>query len=553
MDFQRREILCSLSTILIAGCQSTGDAHDGANSSRTKSPTPEITSAESGPPYFEQVEITGPDSVEVGEEFYITVTAANTGGRDGDFTTTLSVGFADIPVEISDIEPGTRDSTKLGAYQLDRTDELVFRITDYNVDHTLSITPTTRQFGEMYATVDGLRIRPRDLLTRGSLLIDGEPRAPPKDKCWLYVQSRYTNRGDETLTVPGQSQFPYWDQQLIEPLSGTVPDSIEAGDEENYGTEEISPGNRMQDWMVYEIPRGIEDEPAIYRILQTGDDQPEIQWELRDDQIERIESTPNFELTSFTVPSQAERHSTVEVKVEIENSGGRSGTFYGSLIGSDMEKMVEKDIEGSTSTTINIELPFPQESYSIPEQQEVELNTGRQTYRKSIDYQIPERSIDQWYTSPTGIKTKVTQAVIPDTVKIYDSWYDEWTEVQGWSGQKLFGLKLAVSNGANFNTDLPSGTSFRPVLKGQDDLIGGIIYPGYSTEWGETFRGDISGNIYVSKEGANTGDSRTGWTLWRIDNSAFNSDLEVLYQRDSYYAHEKEADGVACRWQLPSF
>mgnify|MGYP006278498671 FL=1 len=46
----------------------------------------------SGPPYFEDIEITGPDEVETCEEINLEVSVTNTGGETGDFTARLDIG-----------------------------------------------------------------------------------------------------------------------------------------------------------------------------------------------------------------------------------------------------------------------------------------------------------------------------------------------------------------------------------------------------------------------------------------------------------------------------
>lgn len=122
---QRRTLLASVSGLTaLAGCSTVKELY------------------RMGPPHFEEVELTGPETVPVGESVEMTVSATNTGGEPGDFTNTITIGRDSLSrsenVRIPDIGVYQTKSTTLGPFRIGSVREVEFRITDFGASHTIA-------------------------------------------------------------------------------------------------------------------------------------------------------------------------------------------------------------------------------------------------------------------------------------------------------------------------------------------------------------------------------------------------------------------------------
>lgn len=285
----------------------------------------------SGPPYFEDIEITGPDEVETCEEINLEVSVTNTGGETGEFTARLDIreGLfqSSESIAVEDVQITETKTATIGPYWSDRTAEIPFRLTEHDASHTVVVTTRELQIGDELNCDGGYRINlssPRFVssLTEGSgedirlvtpqeegriyALVDAEIELYNNDRRPYGTLSTESGNGFALSTQTDLSEI----NELDDPFnrdqldstgseSGTVVFSVETAEGE--GIQD----NIIKDW--------------------NSDTPPDVNWSLED------VLGPAFD-TTVESPESIEIGQEGTVSVVVENRGDGAGVYRAALL-----------------------------------------------------------------------------------------------------------------------------------------------------------------------------------------------------------------------------
>jgi len=495
----------------------------------------------SGPPHFEEVELTGPDEVTVGEEFSLTVSAKNTGGESGDFTNTLTVGEgvfqANSNIRIKDIGVTKSESANVGPIQMGYTGEYKFRITDYGASHTVSVMTNQLATSSPFALEDGPKITISDISFHPTLNYttpdETELLTPHDGRIFAKIQLSVENRGDSDLYVSADS-FDVPGGEMITEI-GSYSTSLR--DIQTSGlplsTESVNPGGSKSGWIIAEVAN--EDAKQGLSIewnRNSGTSSPEVRWDHGSAKI------PTFEISSVEFPNEVEVGSTATGTATIENTGNGAGTFRGVLerrnLGDSEWQQLETislDIDAGSSTTWSTEISEP---YLGPSEYRLRPNNAIQT----IDFVHATRSFEESYTTPDG--GKITLDVggmnfngFSDSYT-YDSYGD--STVSADSGRKFLFVHVTIEN-------VGSEMLYYPGTEDFEALTNENSYPttkgeGYFTT---EFVSPVSGTEYNYGRTAEPGETESGWILFEVLDDVSVDDLTIRYTQNERIGAEWSA------------
>ncbi|WP_435065964.1 DUF4352 domain-containing protein [Halobaculum sp. EA56] len=501
----------------------------------------------SGPPYFEEVTIDGPDEVAVGEEFELTVSAKNTGGRTGDFTTTLTVGegalAVDTSVSIEDVEITETGETTVGPIRVDRTGEYVFRITDYDARQTVRVTTREQTVGEAFTTRDGLSISIEDLVVSGPYTTSDDVFSPRDGNSFLFAEVEVSNDSSEERSIPSTAVFNLRsDGREIDTVDVALPRSTGRPYDDVSNT--IPAGITRSGWIPFEVPR---DATSVEIGWRNSGDTVDVVWRPERDLSGRLSSVPSFEVKQFIATQTVERYEPAPVSLTVTNSGSESGTFYGLVTagGEDFfddsnSREITVDVPGEGEATTDLEITHP-DQLATAESFTVALS-GMASAEESVEILIPTREVGKRYRTPTGLEIGVLDVQLVDTIKTESAWGDGFTEVSREADERFLALRVTSRNDSDIDLPLASASNFQPA-----GIESGITVPGVFESWGEEISGDVSGNQYVATGSFSPGTERTGWIVWTVPSDYQPS--EIRWERGLNRTSSEKSD-LAARWTV---
>ncbi|ELZ90131.1 hypothetical protein C440_17041 [Haloferax mucosum ATCC BAA-1512] len=476
----------------------------------------------SGPPYFENVEISGPSEVSVGDEFDIEITAKNTGGKKGDFTATLSTGKGaftlDQSVRIEDVQVTKSKTTTIEDIYSDYATELTYRITDYDARHSVSVKTKGLELGETFETHDGHSIAVNGVGLEKSVFLNGESKQLLSANPGNVIVLVYFTIGYE-----GDDERPFTSDEIVttagsfiseSSLSTYTFDDIAGVRKEHLDLSEIEPGVQKSGWMMFEVPYSeLETLGVVWDRVSTG--VPEVKWNLDAGDV------PIFDAEA-TVPDEVEIGTTGTITLEVENTGDASGTYrYGMWRTGeyDSSQSVLDEITVEPGTTETVELDVTQEHIGSYEYEILPVNETT-----VVEFVPPTRTVGNSYVNPDGVR--ITPGIgalnfdgFSDTYA-YET-YDGSETVRASSGKKFLFVSIDVEH-----TD---GSSSLPH---QDDFsvdISGLTYDVVETSvWGETrFVSPRSGVEYDSFSSPKESQQ---WLLYEVPASTQQGDVVLRYR-----------------------
>jgi len=331
---KRRTFLTAGTLPFFAGC--------GSIVSQTETTTSEnnVKAADSGPSHFEQVELSGPSKVHVNEEFELEVSVANTGGRAGDFTTTLTVGEGiesrEASIKIEDVDSGERKTEQVAEGHIGYASTFTYRITDYAVKHEIEVTPQQVEGLTSAGLTDNLTVSLDELQIEfgliysqygnsNSILFHGD-----LDRVFVIVTATVENTGTKSASVP-----------TLEPLSGEhvtqlpeyVTDLTHIRDlpETPIHNHKISPKESKTGALLYHLPRSVASE-TIEFVWQRdrSETTPEVDWQVPP-QTGDERTLPRFALEDISTPDNAQVSEKIPVEATVANIGDTDATFRGAF------------------------------------------------------------------------------------------------------------------------------------------------------------------------------------------------------------------------------
>jgi hypothetical protein len=482
------------------------------------------STARTGPPYFEEVEISGPTQVAVSEEFEIDVSAKNTGGKTGDFTTTLSIGedpfTLDRSVKIEDVKVTKTESKTVSDLYSDYATELRFRITDYDAEHTVSVETREMESGEEITTQDGVSLSANGIAFERSLLLqDGDSRSllyasPNHLLALVHFAVSYTdenppsirsslgtNRGEEISEV---SLGQFWFEDIV----GLQRDRLNLSDS--------SPGERVTGWKMFEVPI---DEISSLSAEWDHDSTDEIEaaWNLN------VEGYPLLE-ADLSLPKEVEARSRKSVQGEVHNNGDKAGTYRYGLRTSDGDEGLDAwgEVEVEPGAKETIELDIYRESLGS-----VDYEFFPAEVSQTIEFMPTKRQFKEAYESPTGLRITPTIGGMN-----FDGFSDSYA-YETYSGNE----RVHASSGMQFlfigvSIKSTGDSQYPPDKEAFSVLASDVSYPVTDSEdWGlATFTAPYHGDEYVSRYE----NGQTQWLLFEVPTSVSAGDLTLRYRNSEY-------------------
>ncbi|WP_424005633.1 hypothetical protein ACOZ4I_20395 (plasmid) [Haloarcula salina] len=507
---KRRELLAAASMPVLAGCS-------GIFADSPSDEYPEITAADSGPPYYTKVNLSAPETVEAGQEFNLTLSVANTGGRTGNFTSSMYVGenisLLTGTARVDTVKPGTLKSVKLGPEQINRSEEITVKIPDHGTTTTVEIVPARPNWGDSY-TLDGFEVQVTDISFQPSFtyLTDNGDRG-------LFAAESGSTLVFCTLSVratePTDSEFPSGSEFH---LTGATHDSArlnQASDfQSDYAPDDVTlysgggdaaPGASRTGTLIFQMPADIE-EPAI-AWNHSITDRPEVVWQFDEEVRNRAQNAPDFELVSLDLPEEVPILSDKSVSARVRNTGAESATFHGFVQRrnagdsnwkrvAEIEQTIEANSSASIDFTINEPYLGPSEYRLFPFSQAT-----------TVDFGPAQQGMGIPFTTPSGVEYRVSRLRFNHYFE-YEAGYDSTEQVIAKSTNTFAIAYVSVENTDSESIVGPDGFSA---------IVDGDEYPAYDLGYSSrTLVEPVTGKSYEG--GSIFGDESTarGWIAFEI-------------------------------------
>lgn len=484
-----------------------------------------------GPPHFEDVRINGPDSVTVGEDFTLEISARNTGGRAGDFTATLTVGSDSIftkstSVTIKNVAIDEQKSTSLGPLSLNTSQEVAFRITDHGAKHTVSSTPATVDVGSSFTshgvklTVEDLQYRTR-FLHRSSFDGPSVPTAPGQVFAFVKVSAEVLEEGsslpqpDDLSLVTGSATNTPSDDPI-------PPDLVEGKYSPPFTTEKASAGG----WVPFRVrPENLQKVKVEWK--RTGES-TDVIWSASGSP----PALPEFEVGEASIPDRVEIGRQTQISFPISNSGDGDGTYYGLIERKKRDRWehvmaVSKELAAGDEKSINVSL-LPQDIG------EIEYRLMPDDVTATVDVQPPILSFGEFYQ---GRGAQVTVERLIDGFDSYTYFNgSEKQTVEAESGQQYVFAHLTAKNSSEEEGYLPGMSSFA-VDDGSTSYA--HTYPFTFSEI--SLKEPVEGQFWEHTIQPGT---HSAWIVFEVPSSVSSYDLDVTMT-----ATDSNSDRYLVTWQ----
>lgn len=524
MDLNRRALLAGSAGTLagLAGCSglSLDDGGSGNATDDQGTATDAIRAADSGPARFSKVQIRGPDSVAAGEEFSLTVSAANVGGNKGDFTSTLTIDVEGVQrngsVKIEDVPPGERKQTTIEGVSLSYVTDVSFLITDFAAEHTVSVTQATRSFGEAFETQEA-SLTIQDVRYNSTYVVGtGEEQqafGPQSGDVFGLILLQVEGDGSSLMT----NQFSIDGGR---PVSGIGNISLDAL------FENIdAPGQRLtelegsgQAWVLAEFDAEGVAEPVIeYNVNFSGEH--DVRWSG-----EPSEPAPLVSTTVSGLPDSPEIGTEHTVTIEISNEGEGAADVAGII---QREGSQEIGRSWSNIRTFAIEVP---PGTTRTERMTIQQGcVGEARFRVSpltepfgVTFTDATRQLGQPFTGPEGIQMTVRKVVMADAFE-YPSSFGGTERTEASSGRQWAMINLLVEATGDEDASPP----------GRDSIWTGYQGQPYKTEGTNKFEDKIvepfEGPIFKTPFTLSPGERTAGWLAYEVPDGASADDIKVRW------------------------
>ncbi|MFC6785396.1 hypothetical protein ACFQFH_05560 [Halobaculum halobium] len=467
----------------------------------------------SGPPYFEDVEISGPEEANAGEDFELEVSAKNTGGRTGTFSTTLTIGEGafsiDENVTIEEIPITETKSTTVGPTFIGYTGEYSFRITDYDASHEIEITTVNADLGEQVAIGDLTLSVSNPRLVESFLQEEFDETEVVSPDNGIYVAVDLAVENPDGESDPALRAFELDDE--VAQSQALFPD-----DDSAVTYRDAQPGETG--YVVFDVSRDLAgDAFSFYRSL--GDSEtPEISWSLGE------LPTPNTSTVGVLTPSSAELDAEYPVIVEFENTGEGDG-FYNAIL---ERRIGTEDESGAWEQIATIS-----ESVSAESTKEVELSDSANVLtdrkyrvrgpdgasgRDEIDIKPVSRDFGESYAF--GDRWEVTvETLYPQFVQsiTVGKGYSEETYTAD-SGQQILLAEVSRENIGGGGT-IPDEESFAVVSNSE-------TYDRFDTGYVSTISDPVSGELF-DRGYQSEGELMVGWLVFAVSDSVLMDEVQI--------------------------
>ncbi|UPV74971.1 hypothetical protein M0R89_02630 [Halorussus limi] len=538
----RRKLLSFATTATLpslAGCQVFGGALD------------------SGPATFEDVTLSGPDEVGVGETFSLSVSATNAGGESGNFTDTLTADGRgpgdDTRIRIGDVSASESRSVEVGPFSLSHAGRHRFRLTGTGAAHTVSAATQSLPGGQRFAFADGLALSVADPAYRDALLFDApdgrdvlasgdafasDDESAPDESVLAVVRIWMENRTGGSLPV-GPSSFSVSDGEVVATLDGAADGlaSLDGVDGDPFGASALAPGDSRTGWLVADVAterateglqvawnrargdaRGGEaDETASG---ETSDSAPEVRWQFDATEL------PRFEVTDLSLPAETEVGAALSATATVENTGSVPGTYRGVF-----EHRYADEDEWRARETVEVELaPGERRTWTT---ERTAPEAGRAEYRlrpgrpvETVGVRAAERGLGESFTTPDGAEVRVNVGSDAFDGLLQSYVYDDGQNqsFRAPAGKTFAFVRVAVRNATDERIAFPGPGRFS-VAVGEESY--GVFHQ--SSNGNTTFASPVEGPFYAPTAAYDPDETERGWLVFQVPADATVGDLAVRW------------------------
>jgi len=285
-----------------------------------------------GPPHFEFVELSGPDTAAVGEGLTLDLSVKNTGGKAGDFSTTLSIGTQNIGVtenvRVEDVPVGEERTVEIGPFPSFYSGQLTFRITDYGAVHTVSFTPVQAEIGEEIQLYNGeVAVGFSELEFLDSLFVErviGSPYLLPRESGEVLAAAKVLLKDQRTQGAAlSREEFELLGQEPLSP-SG-LPNISDVDILDGGSIPEVVEGGPQSGWLIFAVARSKLNGEVSLAWDRAASGTPEVEW-IATEPPEGLR-VPDISTEALSAPEKLEMGASGEVEITATNTGSGDGLF----------------------------------------------------------------------------------------------------------------------------------------------------------------------------------------------------------------------------------
>ncbi|UPW01001.1 hypothetical protein M0R88_02610 [Halorussus gelatinilyticus] len=541
----RRRLLSFTSTAVLpslAGCQVFGG------------------SLSSDPAAFEEVTLSGPTEVGVGERFSLSVAATNAGGESGDFTDTLTAEGSeadDTEIRIGDVAGGETRSVEVGPFSLSHAGHHRFRLAGSEAAHTVSAATQTLPGGQRFAFADGLAVSVADPAYHRALFFDapsgrevlaaGERRDADDDSVLAVVRVWMENR--TTRPIPTDpSSFAASDGAVVAALDqaadGLASLAVEG---DPFGGSPLAPGDSRSGWLVADVPaeraaeglrvawgRARREAARDGETSSASDSQsssagggerdapdsvPEVRWQFDSADL------PEFSVADLSLPAETELGTTLSASATVENVGAASGTYRAVF-----ERRFGDETTWRTRETVELDLsPGERRTWTTewtpPEAGRAEYRLRPGSAVETASVLAAERGFGETFTTPDGaaIRVRVGTDGFDGLLGsyIYDSGESQTYRAQ--KGKTFAFVRVEARNTTDEPISFPGSRRFSVAVGGESS---GVFH---QSSTGTTFGSPVEGPFYAPTETYDPDETEWGWLVFQVPAGTAVGDLTVRW------------------------
>ena len=493
------------------------------------------------PAQFEDVAVSGPSEIGLGESFSLTVSVRNAGGRPGDFADELTVsGAADSPtrVLVPDVAAGESRTVEVGPYAIESAGHHRLRLADSGATHTISVPTRRLGAGDRFAVGDGASVAVSNVSYHTAAFyaaaVGRGVVSPDEGSILAAVDVSVANRsGSDVGVEPDSFAVADGDVVALEREDGSL-STLPGRDGDPLRAGSLSPGETRTGWVLAEVSReraanGLlvawnrdraDGEERDSTTAADDDSTPEARWAFDP------ATLPAFEVTDLTMPAEIEVGSSFSATATVTNVGDAPGTYRAAV-----EQRGDDEADWHPVATVAHELE-PGASATVATEAKASA-VGRARYRlrpgsatSSATVFAAERALGERFTTPAGAAVRVD--VGTDSFDGLLSSYiygDSKTQmIRAKPGRAFAFVSVSVENVAAEHVGFPDWQDFSVVVDGTPRS--GF----HSSSSGElTLRSPVDGPVYDSKGTYEPGATRGGWLVFQVPADLAPADLVVRY------------------------
>ncbi len=519
------------------------------------------TNGRTGPPSFEDISLSSPETVTVESEFRLTVSATNTGGETGTYEDTIQLLSSSLndeepenepaveePVTIESVAPGETGEATITMPAFDLVNDYEFTLADADSTVTVRPEPMTGSVGTTFAIGNSLQVAITDVSIQESVFhpIDrvsglstseevGAFMAPSRHMLAI-VSITAENRGTAVVSADAGT-IGIRDAEWYGSGEG-LPDAVLGRSESRfYNGElpEINPSESVSGYYIALVPQ----ETARGTIEITGqadatETLPERVWTASPEGEAR--QLPNMTLNSIGVPETTPLGQDYEIMFSVANEGDSPGTLRGVIQsgGDEWEQL------GTASGNANIETDRPmsgvvQQELQPGESTEITVANfavlnGEFTYRFQpfdqewqVSHEEATLSLGEQLKSQNNANIIVRDIRTQETITGYNNWDSEEVEMEPEDGNQFvaFRVRFTKRDETKDYVTTPSTGDFDICI--DDNIVGADRYLGEIREnWYTPVEGDIDEQGEVS-----------GWEIHEAPAEYSADDFEVRFEEEA--------------------